>query len=189
MVDLVESLTKLQKDSELYQDLLHESEEPLRVEVNLTDTGQSATLVLNETGGVAKVEDGASSASLKITLNSETLQRIMEDEADAFALAGRSRMDEDRPINFEFLDKGRAKESVEAIKSLATFFFLPGRIKTKKLTVERAGEAHGARPIPIVYWHGLRLAWYRIPTDSILNEAGEQDPWPQACVLLLALCH
>ncbi len=184
MVGLVESLRKLQKDSRFYNDLLHESENPLRLAVELTDTGETATMILKQGDGVVSIEEGVSSVSLKITLDSATLQRILDEEADAFALAGRSSMDEVRPINFEFLERDRAKDSMEAIKSLATFFFLPGRIKTKKLAVERAGEAHGAKPIPIVYWQGLRLAWYRIPSDTTLNEEGEHDPWPQAFVIL-----
>ncbi|TFF91079.1 cupin domain-containing protein [Candidatus Thorarchaeota archaeon] len=184
MTDLIDSLRRLQEDSQLYRDLLHESEEPLRLAVELTDTGDTATLTLEQERGVASIEEGDSSASVKVTMDSTTFQSILDGRADAFALAGRSRMDEVRPINFEFLEKERHAKAMEAIKSLATFFFLPGRMKSKQLAVERAGEAHGAKPIPIVYWHGLRLAWYRIPSGLTLNEAGERDPWPQAFIVL-----
>ena len=98
----------------------------------------------------------------------------MKREADAFALAGRSHIKEKRPIDFELLDQKRFPEIMETIKGLATFFLNPGKIKTKQLQLNLAGEAHGARPIPIVYWKGLRYAWYHIPADSILNEDGER---------------
>ncbi|MBN2231172.1 MAG: cupin domain-containing protein, partial [Candidatus Thorarchaeota archaeon] len=29
-----------------------------------------------------------------------------------------------------------------------------------------------------------RTSWYHIPRGSVLNEAGEKDPWPQAFILL-----
>ena len=108
----------------------------------------------------------------------------MKRDADAFALAGRSHIKESRPIDFEFIDQDRAAEIMETIKGLATFFLNPGRIKTKQLRLDLAGQAHGARPIPLVYWKGLRYAWYHIPAENILNEDGEQDPWPQAFVVL-----
>ncbi len=36
----------------------------------------------------------------------------------------------------------------------------------------------------MVYWQGLRYAWYHIPAGNTLNDAGERDPYPQAFVIL-----
>ena len=62
--------------------------------------------------------------------------------------------------------------------------YYPLKNKSIRLLLDLAGEAHGARPIPLVYWKGLRYAWYHVPAGSILNEGGEKDPWPQAFVIL-----
>ena len=65
-----------------------------------------------------------------------------------------------------------------------TLFFTPGKLKAKKLKKQMAGEAHGAHPIPIAYWNGVRYAWYFIKEGETLNEAGEVDPYPQVFVIL-----
>lgn len=181
MADLVDVLNRLMDDSELYADLLYPFQGSIKIGLELTDTNEAATIILGKEKSIKK---GLKDAAVRITMTSETLKKIMMREADAFALAGRSHIKEKRPIDFDSIDQERAPEVMETIKGLATFFLNPGRIKTKQLRLELAGEAHGARPIPIVYWKGLRFAWYHIPAGKILNEEGEKDPWPQAFVVL-----
>jgi mannose-6-phosphate isomerase-like protein (cupin superfamily) len=151
------------------------------VGIELTDTNETATLTLGEQHSV---DEGLRDVAFKITMTSDILNSIMRREADAFALAGRSHIKESRPIDFELLHQDRAAEIMETIKGLATFYLNPGRIKTKQLRLDLAGNAHGAKPIPLVYWKGLRYAWYHIQAGRILNEDGEKDPWPQAFVVL-----
>jgi mannose-6-phosphate isomerase-like protein (cupin superfamily) len=110
-------------------------------------------------------------------------EKIMKGEADAFALGARGHMTEIRPINFEFPNPNRIAELMEIVKPMATFFFTPGRIKIKRLHSTLAGEAHGAHPLPLVYWQGLRSAIYYLKPDEVLNEAGEKDPWPQLFIV------
>ena len=180
-MNLVDTLKSLLADSALYQDLVYASENEMNIGFELTDTGETATLVLSETPVVL---EGLVDTSVTTTLTKNILEQIIRGEADAFALAGRSHISEKRPIDFKDFDKSRMGEIMEAIKGLGTFFLNPGRIKTRSLQLDLAGEAHGARPIPIVYWKGLRFAWYHLPAGSTLNEAGEKDPWPQAFVVL-----
>lgn len=153
----------------------------MNVGIELTDTGEAATLTLGEMKGAA---EGLIKPAVRITMTSEILDKILKREADAFALAGRTHIKEKRPIDFDSIDPNRVSEVMETIKGLATFFFNPGKIKTKELRLDLAGNAHGARPIPLVYWKGLRYAWYHIPAGATLNEKGEIDPWPQAFVVL-----
>ncbi|MBS7637924.1 cupin domain-containing protein [Candidatus Bathyarchaeota archaeon] len=49
---------------------------------------------------------------------------------------------------------------------------------------EPAGEAHGAHPIPLVYWNGLRSSWYLVKAGETLKREGETDPWPQMFIVL-----
>jgi mannose-6-phosphate isomerase-like protein (cupin superfamily) len=177
----IEDLRKMLEGAELYSDLLYPFSGSMNVGIVLTDSGESATVSVGE---VSRVLEGLVTPAVRITMTRETFERVRDGEADAFALGGRSKMSESRPINFESIDPERAAEVMEAVKSMATFFFNPGKVKTKELSLERAGEAHGARPIPLVYWKGLRTAWYHVPAGSVLNEAGEKDPWPQAFVVL-----
>ncbi len=181
MSKLIGTLKQMIDDAELYTDLLYIFPGSMRVGVELTDTGETATLLIGEE---SRVEEGLVDPVFKITMTAEILEKIMKREVDAFALAGRSHIKETRPIDFEFIDNSRVNEAMEAIKGLTTFFFNPGKIKRRELRLGLAGEAHGARPIPIVYWKGVRYAWYHVPAGKILNEEGEKDPWPQAFVVL-----
>jgi hypothetical protein len=178
---LIDDLRKMMNEAELYADLIYPSKGSLNVGIELVDTGESATVILGE---VPSVAEGLVSPAVRITMSRQVFESVRDGRADAFALGGRSRMSDRRPINFDSIDPDRAAEVMEVIKGMAAFFFSPSKVKTKELTLERAGEAHGARPIPIVYWKGLRSAWYHVPAGSILNEDGERDPWPQAFVVL-----
>jgi quercetin dioxygenase-like cupin family protein len=52
------------------------------------------------------------------------------------------------------------------------------------MKLELTGSAHGAKPIPLVYWDDLRSAWYHVSKGTTLNEEGEKDPYPQAFIVL-----
>jgi mannose-6-phosphate isomerase-like protein (cupin superfamily) len=175
-----EGLKRLVDDMALYMDQLEHSGE-LRISVRLTDTGDEATMVV---GDGIRVEGGAEDLDTRINMEQATFDRLLVREADFGALIGRSRMSDVRPINPEFLKPERVSSAFEALKVMMNVFFTPGRHKVKELRGELAGDAHGAHPIPLVYWDGLRFAWYQIRRGEVLNEAGERDPYPQVMVPL-----
>lgn len=168
-------LKRLVEEAELYADQLKQEEE-IRVAVTLTDTGEEATILL---GDSLSVSEGSESPDLRLTLESQTFENVLEGEADFGALIGRSRASDVRPINFQILNPEKAATTVETMKAMMTYFFTPGKVKAKRLLRDLAGEAHGARPIPLVYHEGVRFAWYSIGEGEVLNEAGERDPYPQ----------
>jgi mannose-6-phosphate isomerase-like protein (cupin superfamily) len=176
MTQLLKFLKKAVEEVVLYQELLKPSAEEIRIGFAITDTEESATLILRKT---PHLSTGLQNPDCKITMNSETLEQIAHYEKDAFALVSRARMDEARPINFEFMDQEKAPLAIETIKRLGTYFLLPGKIKMRRIQLRFAGEAHGAQPIPLAYWEDFRSAWYFIQPGQILNEEGEKDPWPQ----------
>lgn len=174
-------LRKLLRDACLYMDLINPATQETKVCVKLSDTLEFATIVLaNE----MKVVEGASNPDITIIMKSTVLKDIVDGKADAFALAGRGRMDEERPIEFEIHTKERTKEMWEVGKALLTYFFTPGKIKMKNLRLELAGHAHGAHPIPLVYWNGIRHSWILVKAGETLNKEREKDPWPQTFVIL-----
>ncbi len=176
MSSLVEIITKALEEAQLYQELLQVTDEEVRVGFELTDTDEAVTLILKEH---PEVLTGLQKPDLKFMLTHETLLQISSYQKDAFALAARARMDDVRPINFEFLNREKMALSMETIKRLGTYFFVPGRIKIRQIRNDLAGKAHGAKPIPFAYWEGLRSAWYFLDAGQTLNEEGEKDPWPQ----------
>ena len=181
MSNCFQILEQLLKDSSLYQDVINPATQETRVCVKLSDTHESATLVM---GNEMKTLEGSVNPDVTITMKSTVLQDVAEGNADAFALIGRGRTDEKRPIEFEIHTKERMKDVWEVGKALLTYFFTPGKIKIKSLSLRLAGHAHGAHPIPLVYWNGIRHSWILVKAGEILNKEGERDPWPQIFVVL-----
>ena len=177
---LLEGLKRLNEDSRLYTDQL-KTEKPIHIGFRLLDTMEEAALIVHDK--VTVVEDVSNSIAI-LTMQSTTFNKILDGEADFAALIGRSRMSDVRPINYEVKNPEQLGEAFETVKALMTVFFTPGKIKVRKLSKELAGSAHGAHPIPIVYWKGLRYAWYHVAGGQVLNETGEKDPYPQAFLLL-----
>ena len=182
MNECVKVLETLLEDAEFYMDLIKPTEGELKICVELTDTGEAATLILGDEPEVSEgcVED----ADGKVSMENEVLTNILMRKADAFALAARARMDEKRPVEFEIFKKERAKEIWEVGKAFLTYFFVPGRIKIKQLKPGLAGQAHGAHPIPLAYWNGFRSSWILVKKGEILNKEEEKDPWPQLFIVL-----
>ena len=182
MNECVKVLETLLEDAEFYMDLIKPTEGELKICVELTDTGETATLILGDEPEVSEgcVED----ADGKVSMENEVLTNILMRKADAFALAARARMDEKRPVEFEIFKKERAKEIWEVGKAFLTYFFVPGRIKIKQLKPGLAGQAHGAHPIPLAYWNGFRSSWILVKKGEILNKEEEKDPWPQLFIVL-----
>lgn len=181
MNKFVSAIKKLLEETSLYADLLVPSEGEIRACIELVDTGDVATLILSDK---ASVIEGSARPDFKISMSRHIFQQIIQGKADAFALAGRARPDEVRPIEFEVYNKERNKEVWETIKALLTYLFTPGKVKVKNLRPEFAGEAHGAHPIPLVYWNGLRYSWFLVKSGEILNKEGEKDPWPQMFIII-----
>jgi mannose-6-phosphate isomerase-like protein (cupin superfamily) len=174
-------IKKLLKEASLYMDLIKTNEYEIRVSVELSDTGEIATLIL---GDKVEIVDGSVNPDGKISMKRQVLENVAEGKADAFALAARGRADEVRPIEFEIYNKERSKEIWETLRALLTYFFTPGRIKVRNLSPELAGGAHGAHPIPIVYWNGLRSGWYIVKAGETLNKEGTRHPWPEMFIIL-----
>lgn len=180
MTGLVEGLRSLVEDAKLYFDLLKLEEGEVRIAVELTDSRETATIILGDT---IRLVEGAEEPDLLPSMQIHVFDEILRGDADFGALIGRSKMSDVRPINFKILNPNRTTTISEALKMIV-LLFTPGRVKVKELHEELAGEAHGAHPIPLVYWDGVRFAWYVVKEGEVLNEAGERNPYPQAFVIL-----
>jgi len=177
---LIEGLGRLLRDAELHMVQLTRRK-PVRIGFRLTDTGEEATLGLGES---LTLESGLKAPAVTLTMESGVFKDIMDGSKDFGAMIGRSKMSDIRPINYQLNDAGRLGDAMETIKAMMTVFFTPGRVKVRPLRRKLAGDAHGAHPIPLVYWQGVRAAWYHVDQGETLNEEGERDPYPQ-CVIPL----
>jgi mannose-6-phosphate isomerase-like protein (cupin superfamily) len=179
-MNLIEGLTSLIEESQYYIEQLT-SEEKVYIEITLTDSNETATLIIHKGLSVKK---GKHNSDLRLKMKKEIFEKILSGEADFGANIGRSKISDKRPIDFEIINKEKTIQILNTIYTLMNVFFTPGKIKIKKMNKELAGDAHGAHPIPIVYWNGLRQAWYSIEKAETLNEAGEKDPYPQTFMII-----
>jgi hypothetical protein len=161
----LESLQRRAREVKPYRDIL-DIQEKLEISIQLTDSGEEGVIELGEE---IKIKRDGVKPDARLTLTSDVYEKIQSGEADFGALIGRSRMSDVRPINIEIFNKKKIHATNEAIKFLLTIFFVPGKMKIRILDEKLAGEAHGAHPIPLVYWKGLRYAWYYIGSGELLN--------------------
>ncbi|MBD3404620.1 MAG: cupin domain-containing protein [Candidatus Lokiarchaeota archaeon] len=181
MVHLHDSLKMLVDQLGAFKIEITRVTQGMNVGVWLTDIDEKATLVISED---IEIQEDLKETSFDVMMTKEIFEKILSGEADAFALAGRAKLSESRPVDFEIHNKDNVSEIMEVLKALMTFLFNPGILKSKALDVKLAGSAHGAKPIPLVYWKGLRYAWYHVSKGTTLNEECEHDPWPQVFVVL-----
>lgn len=167
------------EDCELYEELFKMVGEA-RIALLLTDPEESATLVFGE-GGIEVIED-LEEPDILLRMERPIFETILKGEADFGALLSRASSSKERLIGLEVLNPERI-EALEALRAIL-LFFTPGRVKRKKLRAELAGEAHGGHPIPLLYWNGVRVAWYLVKEGATLNPEGERDPYPQLFILL-----
>ena len=180
MCILVEGLRKLVEDSEHYSDHI-QREAPINIEFHLTDTDEKATLTISKT---LSVNQGSHNPDIKLTMKKETFNKIISGESDFGSMIGRSKISDKRPIDMKFINRDKTKQIMSTLYALMNHFFFFLRLKVKKLDKKFAGYAHGAHPIPLVYWDEIRSAYYHIDEGETLNEAGEKDPYPQVLVLI-----
>jgi len=174
LVNLIDGLNQLITEAKAYSDQFT-MDAPINIEIKLTDTMETAILRVHQE---ITLNNGPS-PDLRLYMTQETFTRIMEGKADFGAMIGRSKLSDKRPIDFELINPSKTSKIMGALYPLMTMFFTPGIIKVKTLNKSMAGEAHGAHPIPLVYWNGIRYAWYHIDKGETLNVAGEKDPYPQ----------
>jgi hypothetical protein len=180
MERFMDVLRRMLEDSSLYLDLIRGEMPEFRACIRLGDLDEAATIVIGEE---ADIVEGCISPDLEMKMDSETLERILQGRADAFALAARARWNEERPVELKI----NREEALESGRALLTYLFAPegvGKIRMRRMCEELAGEAHGGHPIPLIYWNGLRSSWYLVKSGEILNREGERDPWPQLILVL-----
>lgn len=180
MSKLVDEMKRVIDGAELYMDLIVPEEE-LRACFELVDTGEAVTIVLKED---PEIVEGSMDPDVRFFTTRPVFDSIQLGEADIFSLTARAKMTDIRPVNFEIFTEEKAAMIWEVGKAILTYLFTPGRIKVKRLSQELAGEAHGAHPIPLVYWDGMRFSWIYLKRGEVLNVEGERDPWPQLFVIL-----
>lgn len=173
-------MRRLVKEMDLYKDLTRLEGDEVRISIALDDAEEATMVIGDEIQIIERSED----PDLRLTMERAVFDEILKSDADFGALISRAKMSDVRPINFQVLKPDRVSAAFETLKALMTTFFTSGTVKVKDLKAALAGEAHGAHPIPLVYWDGIRFAWYMVKKGEVLNEEGERDPYPQVLVIL-----
>jgi len=159
--------------------------QPRRIEIQLTDT--RTVFFINLVCGSRPVvgEGKAEDPSFVITVDSETLRRLSEGELAPLTAAGRERLSDPAPLDFnlpagEEMTADRIADMVEFVLR----FFNPTRPERILLGEEHTRRIHGGRAVALFYDRGFRSAWYCLHKGEQLNRPGDTNPFPQGFIVL-----
>ena len=125
------------------------------------------------------------SAQIIFKLQAETLQAIQVGKMTGLTAAGREKMSDKTPLDFE-LPAGQKMTPTLMSQMLAFIqrFFNPTQPEQIQLDKSHARLVHGAFAIPMFYHQGFRSAWYQLEKGQMLNGPGETNPFPQAFIFI-----
>ncbi len=125
------------------------------------------------------------SAQVRFHLSQGTLEAIFEGKLTGMTAAGREKMTDKTPLDFE-LPEGQTMTPalMQQMLKFIQRFFNPTLPETIQLGKDHARLVHGAYAIPLFYHQGFRSAWYHLSPGQRLNESGDTNPFPQAFVFV-----
>jgi mannose-6-phosphate isomerase-like protein (cupin superfamily) len=122
---------------------------------------------------------------LHLYTTSETLEDIYHGKMTAFTAAGKARISDPAPLDWEIGEKGKTNPHIQAmLYFFVMHFFNTGDPEMIELEEEHARVVHGGHSIPLYYHPGFRSAWYAIRKGEQLNEPGDTNPFPQAFIII-----
>ncbi len=144
MVDLMGYLEQALKDVELYQEQLLVSDEEMRVGLEISDTEETATLILKEK---PEILAGLQNCDVKFTFSNKTLQQVAKYEKDGFALATRATMSDPLTTNFSIVRK--FYNQLRPLSASEPISFCPEKSRFERFATSWQGKRRGLHPFPL----------------------------------------
>jgi mannose-6-phosphate isomerase-like protein (cupin superfamily) len=121
-------------------------------------------------------------ALITMKMNEETWNNLVSKKWNGMTAAGRERMSQPAPLDFEFSKKINS-ETMQKLYHLAMHFFNTTFPTYAKFGIENTRKIHGGNAVPLAYGHGVRSAYYIISGDEQANSE-EKDPWWQCFIII-----
>lgn len=122
---------------------------------------------------------------LHLYTTSKTLEDIFQSKMTAFTAAGKARLSDTPPLDWEIAEQGKAHPRIQA----ALYFFVMHFFNTEdpeviELAEEHARVVHGGHAIPLYYHPGFRSAWFTVRKGEQINDPKDTNPFPQAFIII-----
>jgi mannose-6-phosphate isomerase-like protein (cupin superfamily) len=118
----------------------------------------------------------------------ETLSKIYRGEINALTAAGRARMSDKTPFDFEFINGFQPDPDFlgEVMLPVGFHFFTRGKPEVIPFGEEYSRFVHGGNAVIFYYQKGLRTGWYQIKKGMTINETLEDavNPFPTLFVFI-----
>ena len=121
-------------------------------------------------------------ALITMKMEENTWDNLVSGKCSGMTAAGREKMSQPAPLDFEFGDKINS-ETMQKIYHLAMHFFNTDFPTYAKFGKENTRKIHGGNAVPLAYGHGVRSAYYTISGDEQTNSE-EKDPWWQCFIII-----
>ena len=156
----------------------------LTVQFDIQDQDESFC-IKTEYGEVTIHEGPCENSHLLLVTDTDTIQKIYNNEITAFTAAGKARMSEPAPLDWKLPKNAEfTPELVDNAYFFIQHFF--NRTFPEKILLgeEYSRLVHGGHAVPLYYNTGFRSAWYLLKKGDKLNEPGDTNPFPQAFIFI-----
>jgi mannose-6-phosphate isomerase-like protein (cupin superfamily) len=107
-----------------------------------------------------------------VVTDAVTLRKIFNGEINALTAAGRARMSDKAPLDFEFMEGFQPSMDFisDVMLSLGFHFFNRGKPEIIPFGEEYSRIVHGGHAVVFYYQTGLRTAWYKVKPGMYVNK-------------------
>jgi len=131
---------------------------------------------------VTLTKEFPSQPTFYVVTDAVTLRKIFNSEINALTAAGRARMSDKAPLDFELMEGFQPSMDFisDVMVPLVFHFFNRGKPEIIPFGEEYSRIVHGGQAVVFYYQTGLRTAWYKIKPGMFINKDLEDatNPFP-----------
>lgn len=122
-----------------------------------------------------------------VVTDAATIRKIFNGEINVLTAAGRARMSDKTPLDFEFMEgfQGSMDFISEVMLPLSFHFFNRGKPEIIPFGEQYSRIVHGGHAVVFYYQKGLRTAWYKIEPGMFINKdlKDAANPFPTLLII------
>ncbi len=149
------------------------------------DIDESSWHVTAKDETVAVLKGSHPHPHVTLITTADTLQRIYQGEMTALTAAGKARVSDPAPLDWEVPADLDVTPALQAnVYFFIQHFFNVATPEKIVLGEQHSRVVHGGHVIPLYYYPGFRSGWYLVKKGERINEPGDTNPFPQAFVVI-----
>lgn len=163
----------------------HVTSRPLVIQFEVQPGPQSITVRLDGTGRATVTSGRDPKPSFTCKTDLTTLKNIYSGELNALTAGAKANWTDHAPLDI-VLPEGEkmTPELMKDIVMIGQRFLNRSKPEMVRFGLAHSRVIHGGHVTSLFYDQGLRSAWYTLRKGERLNEAADQNPFPQAFIIL-----